>query len=181
MPHPRILVTGSEGRIGRSISGWLQAANGIDLSSGDLSDLVPDFSGYDTVIHLAGSLTEDIDAAEQNQAITFNVLRACRKAGVGKLIWASSVRADEPLIGLPVSWYGASKAAQEAYLRAWVAEVPSRIAVALRFGHFCPGSKPAAEHEILRLTESGLEYWVSRALSHAACGLTIWHATGRHD
>jgi nucleoside-diphosphate-sugar epimerase len=173
-----VIVTGAAGRVGRMVLGVLPGAIGVDRSNGDLIDAIPDLRAYHTVVHLAGLLSEDLESAASNLAMTMNVLRACQRAGVRRLIWASSVRADEPLIGMTTSWYGAAKAAQEQLLRAWAAENSKRTAVALRLGHYCPGSAPQPEHEALRLNEAGLDYWVRRALAHPVAGLTTWHAAG---
>jgi hypothetical protein len=62
----------------------------------------------------------------------------------------------------------------------WLAGKEGRRAIALRFGHFHPGSVPPHEHEAVRLTEKGLVYWVERALSDEpqVSRLTVWTATG---
>lgn len=177
MPH-HILITGAGGRIGTALRRLYPNAACIEWADIDLREQVPDFTGFDAVIHLAGDLNDGLEANANNMRITFNVLRGATRANTTRLIWASSVTAQERQIAFPVTWYGRTKRAQEMLLDAWCAEKADRCAVALRFGHFCPGSAPPPEHEVLRLRASGLAFWVGRALSHAQSGLTIWNALG---
>ncbi|MCJ2037591.1 NAD-dependent epimerase/dehydratase family protein [Methylobacterium sp. J-059] len=175
-----MLITGATGRIGRAIHALYPEARASDRADGDLARDPPKIrAGEGTVIHLAGNLAENIDAADLNIRMTINVLRACRQSSVRRLIIASSVLADEPRAGFPITYYGAAKAAQEAMLSAWCAEDESRIGVALRFGHFSPGSTPPLEHEAVRLDEGMLAHWVARALALENTGLTTWNAVGR--
>lgn len=175
-----MLITGASGGIGRAIQARHPYAIGIDLPQGDLRYAQLSLPrNIETVVHLAGSLAEDIDTASDNLIISMNVLKACRDSSVKRLIWASSVRAQEELIGFDVSYYGRAKAAQESMLSAWCAEDPRRIGVALRFGHFCPGSKPPILHEALRLDEEMLNFWINAALGLEKPGFTVLSAIGQ--
>ncbi|MCG5247831.1 NAD-dependent epimerase/dehydratase family protein [Methylorubrum extorquens] len=180
MPR-HILITGAGGRIGTALQALYPNATCIECADIDLREQVPDFRGFDAVIHLASNLDDGLEANADNIRITFNVLRGATRANITRLIWASSMTAEERQIAFPVTWYGRTKRAQEMLLDAWCAEKSERRAVALRFGHFCPGSQPPPEHELLRLRPSGLAFWVGRALSHVQPGLTIWNALGGVD
>ncbi|PYT96696.1 MAG: epimerase [Acidobacteria bacterium] len=110
---------------------------GIDLQIGDIRDLgavTKACEGVDKVVHLAAH-TRVVDSVENPQvnfeinAIgTVNVLRACRSASVKKMIFASTGGAilgeqeppvHEGMVPRPVSPYGASKLAGEAYCSAF--------------------------------------------------------------
>ena len=174
-----ILITGASGRIGTAIRGLYPQAQCLDVEDIDLRVNVPDFSSSEVVIHLASNLGTDLISGFENMTIAFNVLRGASVSGLSRLIWASSVTAEERHIAFPVTWYGRTKLAQELLLDAWCAEDSRRTAVALRFGHFQPSSTVPPEHEVLRLELSGLAYWIDRALHHQTPGLTIWNALGR--
>lgn len=175
----KILITGATGRIGTALQALYPQAYRLDISDIDLRKELPDFTTYQVVIHLASSLGHDLVAGADNMKIAFNVLQAASVSRLPRLIWASSITAEERHIAFPVTWYGRTKRAQELLLDAWCAEDDSRKAVALRFGHFQPGSTVPPEHELLRLEPSGLAYWMDRALAHPIPGLTIWNALGR--
>ncbi len=142
----RIVITGSEGNIGRRLRPAFPGAIGIDVRRG--ADIVADLatvdfsrrviaealSGADAVIHLATSA--DPDAADDVHwtavANTSRLVAACAHAGVARIVLASSDWAA-PKDGLAVNAYGASKRVIEA-LAAMYALGPGRSAVALRVG-----------------------------------------------
>ncbi len=111
--------------------------NQVELQIGDIRDsgaVGKSCQGVDTVVHLAAH-TRVVDSVsnpdlnfEINAIGTMNVLRACRAAGVKKLIFASTGGAilgeqeppvHEGMVPRPVSPYGASKLAGEAYCSAF--------------------------------------------------------------
>ena len=103
----RLLVTGLSGLIGsalhRHLGGRypLRALNrrpipGVDCHQADLGDLdaiQPAFNGIDTVVHLgavAGDTQAPADILRTNVLGTYNVFEAARRAGVTRVIFASS-------------------------------------------------------------------------------------------
>jgi UDP-glucose 4-epimerase len=111
--------------------------------------LEPLFSGADAVVHLAWliqpSRHEDVTRAV-NVDGSARVFAACGRAGVGALVYASSVGAyspgpkdravseDWPTEGVPTSFYSRHKAAVERLLDRFVSEFPSVRVVRLRPG-----------------------------------------------
>ena len=109
----------------------------VDLQIGDIRDrdaVNRACQGIDTVVHLAAHtrVVDSVSNPELNFEInaigTMNVLRACRASGVNKLIFASTGGAilgeqeppvHEDMVPHPVSPYGASKLAGEAYCSAF--------------------------------------------------------------
>jgi nucleoside-diphosphate-sugar epimerase len=120
----KVLVTGSDGKIGREAVAALQAAGhevtGLDLKSSvkkDLRTLACDCTDFgqvmsimtgvdtqscpDAVLHLAGipgpGMSSDDVVFKTNTLGNYNVFTAAARAGIHKLVWASS----ETLFGLP--------------------------------------------------------------------------------
>lgn len=101
----------------------------------DLEGLVEAAAGHDVVVHLASNpdiaraATEPAIDFDEGTLLTHHVAEAARRAGVGRILYASGsgvygdlgeVEADEdrgPLI--PISTYGASKLAGEALIAAY--------------------------------------------------------------
>ena len=155
----RVLMTGGAGRIGRILAG--HHANAYDITSydlnksagvrsivGNLTDLAAlerAFKAQDTVVHLAADIRPESpweSALPNNFVGTYNVFEAARRAGVKRVVFASSQRAtggfylDEPYKSIvdgrfgdvpknystidetcpirPDGYYGASKAFGEA-------------------------------------------------------------------
>ena len=120
----RILVTGGSGKLGKAVvSGLTQAGHSvvnldvagergpgflrIDLT--DYGQVVDAFSGVDdkytgvdAVVHLAaipaGGIHADSATFHNNMNATFNVFQAARRAGIAKIVYASS----ETLLGIPL-------------------------------------------------------------------------------
>lgn len=100
MPQ-RILVTGSEGIVGKIIVPALQKEGNelilLDKKSENPVNLLDDyilnyFNGIETVVHLAGNtFWIDKQKAGENVMMTFNVLEASRKANVQRIVYASSI------------------------------------------------------------------------------------------
>src|SRR5438876_12206977 len=103
----RVLVTGMSGLIGgalrRHLEGTyaLSALNrrpipGVKCHQADVADLdaiAPAFDGVDTVVHLAartGSSDSFDEILRANVVGTYNVFEAARRAGVRRVVYASS-------------------------------------------------------------------------------------------
>ena len=104
----RVLITGMSGLIGGLLRNHLEQAGGYSLSAlnrrpiegmevhradiANLEDIRPAFEGIDVVVHLAASL--DLNDWESqlsaNLAGVYNVYEAARRAGVGRVVFASS-------------------------------------------------------------------------------------------
>ncbi|MFZ0040607.1 MAG: NAD-dependent epimerase/dehydratase family protein [Solirubrobacteraceae bacterium] len=165
----RVVVTGATGNVGTSVVAALVADPGVDevvglarrtpaaLGAGvefvqaDVvdSDLVKIFSGADAVVHLAWLIQPGRD-----ESVTSRVnLRGCERvfeavadAGVGTLVYASSVGAyspgpkdhlvDEswPTDGIPTSFYSRHKANVERMLNRFEADHPRTRVVRMRPG-----------------------------------------------
>jgi UDP-glucose 4-epimerase len=132
----------------------------IELVVGDVRDEVLArrvVEGVDAIIHLAANTGVGPSVADPaldctiNVLGTFNYLEACRYAGVGRFVFASSGAPigdceppiHEELPTHPVSPYGASKLAGEAYCSAYKRSFGIDT-VALRFGN-CYG--PLSSHK----------------------------------
>jgi UDP-glucose 4-epimerase len=125
---------------------------GIELRVGDIREFETvrnACQGIDVVVHLAAHtrVVESVTHPELNFEInaigTMNVLRACREAGVKKVIFASTGGAilgeqeppvHEGMVPRPVSPYGASKLVGEAYCSAFYGSFGLNT-VALRFSN----------------------------------------------
>ncbi|HEX9234769.1 MAG TPA: NAD-dependent epimerase/dehydratase family protein [Actinomycetota bacterium] len=122
-----------------------------DVVIGDVGDpqiLDAALDGIDAVVHLASqtgvapSVEDPVSDFRGNAATTFHVLDGCRRAGVERVVFASSGAAvgdvippiHEEVVPRPVSPYGASKLAGEAYCRAFAASF-GMSTVALRFSN----------------------------------------------
>ena len=107
MPVPRVLITGMSGLIGSAVRKRLEgkyalrALNrgpvaGVECVRADITDLSaiePAFAGVDVVVHLAAKVHRDApwDGVLAHNIIgTYNVFEAARRAGVKRLIYASS-------------------------------------------------------------------------------------------
>jgi nucleoside-diphosphate-sugar epimerase len=108
MARKNVLVTGMSGLIGSAVHRILgdkhafRALNrrdvpGVPCHRADITDLgaiQPAFAGIDTVVHLAAALpTPDTtveDLVRHNVVGTYNVFEAARRAGVKRVIYASS-------------------------------------------------------------------------------------------
>jgi UDP-glucose 4-epimerase len=163
----RVVVTGASGNVGTSLLEVLAAEPAVDsilgmarrlpewhapktdwaeadIRHGDLRSL---FTGADAVVHLAWAIQPSHDQAELaeiNVEGSRRVFEAARDAGVGALIYASSVGVysqapegrvvDEtwPAEGIQTSSYSRHKAATEAMLDRLDVEAPQMRIVRLR-------------------------------------------------
>ncbi len=167
-----VLVTGGAGFVGATLVRRLVARghrvrvldnlstgdaahlDGVDaeLVKGDIRDaaaLDDALAGMEAIIHLAaagsviGSVRDPVANFEVNVLGTFRVLDAARRAGVRRVVQASTGGAligdatppvDERSLPKPISPYGASKLAGEGYAHAF-AKAYGLGTVALRFGN----------------------------------------------
>jgi UDP-glucose 4-epimerase len=179
----RVVVTGASGNVGTSVlealGRELQVKEIVGLArrvpevsypkvewvGADVTedDLVPIFAGAEAVIHLAWAIqpSRDESVTERiNVEGSRRVFDAVARAGVGVLVYASSVGAyspgpkerqvDEswPVEGIPTSFYSRHKAATETMLDAFERREPEVRVVRLRPGLIF---KAEAASEIRRL------------------------------
>jgi nucleoside-diphosphate-sugar epimerase len=167
-----IAVTGSTGKIGRAVTARLEADGhdvvGFDVDGPrgpaftrvDLSDygqaldallgVTFRHDGVDALVHLAAipvnGLVPDAATFQHNTAVTFNVLHGAHRAGIKKIVYASSINAmgfpfDEPPPYLPVdegytaanNTYGLGKVVEETIAGQLVRWDPELSISALRF------------------------------------------------
>ncbi len=183
---PAVLVTGSNGMIGRLlIDAWRESGRyrpvGLARQPGEHTDVVADIAdldtlvdamrGIDAVVHLAATIettsTWD-DVLHSNLIGTYNVFEAARRAGVGKVVFASSNHAvgtfetanrpeiyelddgrtiDHTVEIMPDSLYGVSKAYGEAMARYYV-DHHGLSAVCLRIGSWTGTEVPHAPENL---------------------------------
>lgn len=162
----RVLVTGSEGFIGRHVVAALRRKGhdvvGLDLVAldplerADVREPLPTapFTGVDVVVHLAGragvapSLREPREYVATNTTGTAHVLASATRAGVGRVVIASSssvygectrpARETDP--PRPLSPYASSKVGAEAL--AARAALKAEVVVVRPFTVFGPGQRP---------------------------------------
>ncbi|GJD49432.1 hypothetical protein OPKNFCMD_2162 [Methylobacterium crusticola] len=188
-----ILITGAAGRMGRTLrEHWRErAVIGLDRHGAErIVDLLhgpeacgPAFAGAETVVHLAadpdpGSPFER--GGHDNTVATLTVVGACLRAGVRRLIFASSIWADAPAWGLSdrMTWYAASKLAGEALVRAF-ADQTGHPAVCLRPGYFDPQAGRADDaNEAVRVDRASLCRHFDEALAWPGPGCATRYAVG---
>ena len=179
-PKRRVLVTGAEGTIGTAVREHLAdryelraltkepadfPSHAADIA--DLEAILPAFAGVDAVVHLAASPAVETPWEEilpNNLVGTYNVFEAARRAGVGRVVFASSNHAiggyeldgapglyalddprvyDHTVVVRPDSLYGVSKVYGEALGRLY-ADRDGIAVVCLRIGAVRAGDDPTA-------------------------------------
>jgi nucleoside-diphosphate-sugar epimerase len=194
----RIAVTGSSGKLGRATVERLTAEGhsvlGLDISPApggglftrvDFTDygqtldallgITGRHSGLDAVVHLAAipvsGMVPDATTFHKNMTVSFNVLYAAHRAGIRRIVAASSITAmgfpfDEAPPALPVdesytaanSTYGLTKLLEETLAGQLVRWDPELSITALRFtnvvapgdyGTFAGASDPAYRRDLL--------------------------------
>jgi UDP-glucose 4-epimerase len=179
----RVVVVGASGNVGTSVLAALGEEAAVEEIVGvarrlpevvlrkvrwqraDIArdDLVPVFAGADAVVHLAWAIQPSRDEGAMERINVFGsrrVFDAVAEAGVGSLVYASSVgayspgpkdrRVDEswPTEGIRSSYYSRHKAAVERLLDAFEQESPRVRVVRMRPGLIF---KSEAASEIRRL------------------------------
>lgn len=92
----RVLVTGAEGTIGGAVRRHLGDRYELVSLGGDISkleEIAAGFAGIDSVVHLAADASEQApwDSVLPNNIVgTYNVFEAARRAGVRRVVFASS-------------------------------------------------------------------------------------------
>jgi nucleoside-diphosphate-sugar epimerase len=189
----RVLITGMSGLIGEAVrrrleGRWaLRALNrrpvpGVECHQADIADLeaiAPAFREVDAVVHLAANVATDQDRGRweavlrDNVVGTYNVFEAARRAGVRRVIYASSgatvsgIERDEPYATLtaggydqlaewpmlthesptrPNGLYGCSKIWGEALARHF-ADTVGMSMICLRIGHVSADDRPTRPRE----------------------------------
>lgn len=170
--HMRIAVTGAAGKLGRAAMARLQADGhdvvGLDRSSDasaritqvDLTDygqtidslvgITARHDGVDAVVHLAAipvnGLVPDVTTFHNNITVSFNVIHAAMRAGIHRIVFASSITAmgfpfDDAPPKVPVdetyvsanNTYGLGKVLEEAMANQLVGWNEQLSLTALRF------------------------------------------------
>src|SRR4051794_5476060 len=174
----RVLVTGGSGFIGSHVVDSLLAAGHqarifdvrpspyhprtpiVEADLEDVDALTQALEGCDAVIHLAASadvnevLADPLEAERRNSRGTISVLEAARRAGVKRVVYASTIWAysdtpapmhDESLpLCHPAHLYTATKLAGEMYCHSY-GELYGLEHTILRFGiPYGPRARPAA-------------------------------------
>ncbi len=134
----------------------------------DLEALTKVFSGADAVVHLAAlisveeSAEKPVDYHEVNVRGTLNVLLAGVRTGVRRVIYPSSAAVyghpvrlpvDEDHPTRPISVYGATKLAGEAYCRAFHETFGIQAVILRYFNVYGPGQSPEYAGVIVRFSE----------------------------
>ncbi|MCK5563849.1 MAG: SDR family oxidoreductase [Planctomycetes bacterium] len=136
----------------------------IEIIEGDIRDeavVAKAVKGVDVVYHLAalGSVPRSIDDPKTTHEVnvdgTFNVLEACRAAGVRRLVFASSsaiygecpvLPQHEELPIAPISPYGATKAIAEIYFRAYYQTYKFETVCLRYYNVFGPRQDPNSQY-----------------------------------
>jgi nucleoside-diphosphate-sugar epimerase len=191
MDRPTVLVTGMSGLIGGAVRRQLggryelralnrRAVAGVPCHQADIADLdaiQPAFKGVDAVVHLAASVGTRApfdEVLRANVVGTYNVFEAARRAGVWRVVYASSgatvsgYERDMPYRALaagrydelggtwtkltheapvrPAGLYGVSKVWGEALARHY-ADAHDLSVVCVRIGHVTAEDRPRAPRD----------------------------------
>ena len=191
-----ILITGAAGAIGTALRAAYQgryrlrltdiaplgkAAAGEELVNADITDLaacVRMMEGVDCVVHLGGISVEDAweKILPANIAGCYNVFEAARRAGVTRVIFASSNHAvgfhrrerfiDDRVQPRPDTRYGVSKVFGEALGRLYADKYALSVAC-LRIGTFRNPDRPDNARQLLTwISHRDMTQLVERCIEH---------------
>jgi len=190
MTRPIVLVTGLSGLIGSALHRHLdqnayevrglnrRAVPGVTCHQADIADLAaiePAFAGVDVVVHLAAAIgSPPFEAVLRHNVVgTYNVFEASRRAGVRRVVFASSgavvsgYESEPPFAALaagrydeagaipmlteqsplhPSGLYGASKVWGEALGRHY-ADAHGLSVICVRIGRVTQGDRPQSTRE----------------------------------
>jgi uronate dehydrogenase len=194
----RILITGSAGHIGRALREGLHglytlrladiapqaaAREGEEIVTADITqfdDVLQAMEGVDVVVHLAGIPDEASWERIRDMNIDgcYNVFEAARRAGVKRVIFASSNHAvgfhrrdrviDDTVAPRPDSRYGVSKVFGEALGRLYADKHGMSVAC-LRIGSFRPDDRPTAPRHLLTwISHRDMVQVTRRCIDHPA-------------
>lgn len=158
-----VLITGSNGLIGRTLISRLgdrYAFTGLDVTrpeadsappttvadASQLEAILPAFEGIEAVVHLAANAPVETpwpDVLQNNITATHNVFEACRRAGIRRIVFASSNHA----VGL------------------FEHDSPYREIVAGEYNDLSPGEYPLVDHTVPLRPDS--DYGISKAFGEA--------------
>jgi nucleoside-diphosphate-sugar epimerase len=222
----RIAVTGSSGKLGRAtverLRGEGHSVLGLDLNPApggglftrvDFTDygqtldallgVTARHSGLDALVHLAAipvnGLVPDATTFHNNMTVSFNVLFAAHRAGIRRIVYASSITAmgfpfEQAPPALPVdesftaayNTYGLTKVLEETMARQLVGWDPELSITALRYtnivgpedyGTFARAGEPTYRRDLLGsyldARDGGLA--VSLALANGKPGLEVYN------
>lgn len=169
-----IYITGAQGKVGNALT---QHWKDRDVRY-EVLGIPPN---CETLVHLALAKLNMEFGNDCVYAINLLIetLRQCRANGVRRIIFASSTLAEPERYGVPIpmTWYGAAKAASEAILRGY-AEQERIPVVSLRLGLFKPTVEPADWEKRLAVSEQALMGWFDAALAFNQPRAVIWNALG---
>ncbi len=155
----RIVITGSEGRVGSRLMKAFPGAVGVDRTGSpdiradlatidyDASEIRDLLRSADALVHLGANPNPRAPEDEHWQSVVnaARLLRACARDDVKRVVLASSDWAEpQAKFGYPINSYGHSKRAYET-MAAMYGAVEGRRAVALRVG-WVPTSVDEVEH-----------------------------------
>jgi uronate dehydrogenase len=197
MTAQRILITGAAGQIGLALRSGLAgrypllrladrapqapAEPGEETLQFDLTDMPAveaAMQGIDCVVHLGGVSVEDTweKVLPANIAGCYNVFEAARRAGVGRVIFASSNHAvgfhrrerfiDDTVLPRPDTRYGVSKVFGEAVGRLYADKHGLSVAC-LRIGTFRTPDRPDNARQLLTwISHRDMVHLVRRTIDH---------------
>ena len=144
----------------------------VKINLSDLNGLTEIFSGFDVVVNLAANADEKdenfMNFVEPNLIGTYNVLEATKRAGVKRVVLASSVHAIRgyPLNGemvkmnfapKPLNYYGATKVFLEAMCHVY-AHAYGLSCIAIRIGAYVSNDM----RQKVCLTRDNFDYVISQ-------------------
>ncbi len=171
----RVAVTGATGKLGRSVTRGLREAGHSVLELDQHGERGPEFlridlrdygqvidallgvddrsDGFDAVVHLAAipapGIQADVATFSNNMMSTYNVFQACRRAGIKRVVYASSetvqglpfdvdppyIPVDEEYAARPESTYSLVKHLEEQLATEFMRWDPELSITALRFSN----------------------------------------------